>query len=78
MQNGAHANAAFVLAIDNAKLASDDFRVKYDDERAMHLSVKAHISGLKRVLDKVTPSRAHLEIKVGGFEGGADPLEEEP
>ncbi|XP_075702375.1 keratin, type I cytoskeletal 19-like [Rhinoderma darwinii] len=63
-------NARIVLQIDNARLAADDFRNKFEMERQLSNSVEADVNGLRILLKEL-----HREIC--SLEGQVQNLQEE-
>ncbi|KAK7813030.1 hypothetical protein U0070_021789 [Myodes glareolus] len=57
-------NARIVLQIDNARLAADDFRVKYETELTMRQSVESDIQGLRKVVDDTNIMRLQLDTEI--------------
>ncbi|XP_027726211.1 keratin, type I cuticular Ha3-I-like [Vombatus ursinus] len=57
-------NTRLVVGIDNAKLASDDFRTKYETEVSLRQLVEADINSLRRILDNLTLCKSDLEAQV--------------
>uniref|UniRef100_A0A2K6UQV5 IF rod domain-containing protein n=1 Tax=Saimiri boliviensis boliviensis TaxID=39432 RepID=A0A2K6UQV5_SAIBB len=57
-------NARIILQIDNAQLAADYFRVKYETELAMHQPVESDIHGLHNVIDDTNVTWLQLETEI--------------
>ncbi|XP_075436371.1 keratin, type I cytoskeletal 19-like [Ascaphus truei] len=61
-------NARVVLQIDNARLATDDFRSKYETETMLKSTIEADVGVLRRVLEGLNMERRDLEMQVQGLQ----------
>uniref|UniRef100_A0A8C5QL38 IF rod domain-containing protein n=1 Tax=Leptobrachium leishanense TaxID=445787 RepID=A0A8C5QL38_9ANUR len=57
-------NARVFLQFDNAKLAADDFKSKYEIELGLSNSILSDVTGLRRVLERLNIEKCDLDIQV--------------
>ncbi|XP_069808217.1 keratin, type I cytoskeletal 14-like [Dendropsophus ebraccatus] len=65
--NGQLNGAKLTLQMENAKLASDDFKRKYDTEKAFRAALEVDLEGLRKVMDNLTIVRTDLEMEIEGM-----------
>uniref|UniRef100_A0A7M4E5E6 Keratin, type I cuticular Ha6-like n=1 Tax=Crocodylus porosus TaxID=8502 RepID=A0A7M4E5E6_CROPO len=57
-------NARLCLDVDNLKVASDDYAIKYEYEHGLCQSAEADVKSLRRILDDLTLCKADLETEL--------------
>ncbi|XP_044047359.1 keratin 99 [Siniperca chuatsi] len=60
-------NQSTILQVDNARLAADDFRIKYEMEMNHCKMVESDVSRLRGVRDNLTLSISDLELQIEGL-----------
>ncbi|XP_075033238.1 keratin, type I cytoskeletal 14-like isoform X2 [Mixophyes fleayi] len=62
--NATMENASILLQIDNARLATNDFKIKFENEQAARVSIEKDIFDLRKVIDQYTIVKAELEVQI--------------
>ncbi|XP_028438434.1 keratin, type I cytoskeletal 18 [Perca flavescens] len=57
-------NAQLSISLDNARLATEDFRLKLEYEMSMRQTVEADVARLRKLLDDTNVVRMHLESDI--------------
>ncbi|XP_004378144.1 keratin, type I cytoskeletal 23 [Trichechus manatus latirostris] len=60
-------NAQIILLIDNARMAVDDFSLKYENEFSFKKDLEIEVEGLRKTLDNLTIVTTDLEQEVEGM-----------
>ncbi|KAF6094543.1 keratin 23 [Phyllostomus discolor] len=65
--DGKLSNARIVLLIDNARMAVDDFGLKYENEHSFKKDLEIEVEALRKILDDLTIVTTDLEQEVEGM-----------
>ncbi|XP_034271645.1 keratin, type I cytoskeletal 10-like [Pantherophis guttatus] len=60
-------NGTLILQIDNARLAGADFKLKYDNELALHQSVEMDTNGLRKALEEIEITSNDFKVQISSF-----------
>ncbi|XP_049716921.1 keratin, type I cytoskeletal 23 [Elephas maximus indicus] len=60
-------NAQVIVLIDNARMAVDDFSLKYENEQSFKKDLEVEVEGLRKTLDDLTIVTTDLEQEVEGM-----------
>ncbi|KAM9210099.1 keratin, type I cytoskeletal 23 [Dugong dugon] len=60
-------NAQIILLIDNARMAVDDFSLKYENEYSFKKDLEIEVEGIRKTLDNLTIVTTDLEQEVEGM-----------
>uniref|UniRef100_A0A7N5P7C6 IF rod domain-containing protein n=1 Tax=Ailuropoda melanoleuca TaxID=9646 RepID=A0A7N5P7C6_AILME len=64
IETGRFNNAGLVLQIDNAKMATEDFRLKYEAEKSLRQTVQNDVENIRKELDNMTIIITDLEMEI--------------
>ncbi|XP_036124873.1 keratin, type I cytoskeletal 23 [Molossus molossus] len=65
--DGKLTNARVILLIDNARMAVDDFNLKYENEHSFKKDLEVEVESLRKTLDDLTIVTTDLEQEVEGL-----------
>lgn len=65
--DGKLTNAQIILLIDNARMAMDDFGLKYENEHSLKKDLEIEVEALRKTLDDLTIITTDLEQEVEGM-----------
>ncbi|XP_029595582.1 keratin, type I cytoskeletal 47 kDa-like [Salmo trutta] len=60
-------NSQLILRVDNARVAADDFKMKFETEVNMRMKMEGDVARLRGVLDSFTLTRGDLEMQIEGL-----------
>ncbi|XP_036614124.1 keratin, type I cytoskeletal 23 [Trichosurus vulpecula] len=67
IMDGKLENAKILLHIDNARMAMDDFSLKYENELSFKKDLETEVEALRKILDNMTIITTDLEMEVEGM-----------